>query len=219
VGNEPRRKRAPVGRRRRPAARAPDSLREQLAQEAARLMVEGGIEDFGLAKRKAAERLGVRAAGALPTNAQIEASVAERQRIFEPQDHGLRLRGLRRSAAAVMLRLEAFAPRLVGPVLAGTATVTSAIELHAFADAPELVAAAIEREWSAVRDCLGRFRLDADTTAQVPGFRFVHDGAPVEVFVFAERAAHHAPLSPVDRRPMRRATRAAVLALLEPSAS
>jgi hypothetical protein len=182
-------------------------------------MVEGGIADFGLAKRKAAERLGVRGAGALPTNAQIEASVAERQRIFEPHSHDLRLSALRRSAAEVMLRLEPFAPRLVGPVLAGTATVTSAIELHAFADAPELVAAAIEREWPPVRDCQRRFRLDADTTAQLPGFRFVYDGATVEVFVFEERAAHHAPLSPVDRRPMRRAARAAVLALIEPNAS
>jgi hypothetical protein len=34
------------------------------------------------------------------------------------------------------------------------------------------------------------------------------------VIVFPERGAHHAPLSPVDQRPMRRAGRGAVLALL-----
>jgi hypothetical protein len=32
--------------------------------------------------------------------------------------------------------------------------------------------------------------------------------------VFPERSAHQAPLSPVDRKPMRRAARGAVLALL-----
>ena len=42
------------------------------------------------------------------------------------------------------------------------------------------------------------------------------DGEQVEVFVFPERSAHHAPLSPVDQKPMRRAGRGAVLALLDP---
>ena len=51
-------------------------------------MVEHGIQDFSLAKRKAAERLGVRAnAGALPSNAQIQERLVERQRIFEPEAH------------------------------------------------------------------------------------------------------------------------------------
>jgi hypothetical protein len=201
-------------RRSRPSSRATAELRERLAQEAARLMAENGIEDFGLAKRKAAERLGVRGAGALPTNAQIEASLVERQRLFEPESHGQRLATLRRVAADVMLDLDSFAPRLVGPVLAGTATITSPIELHVFADAPELVAAALD-DASAVRDVQRRFRLDADTVVQMPGFSFTRGKAEVEVIVFPERGAHHAPLSPVDQRPMRRAGRAAVLALLD----
>jgi hypothetical protein len=201
-------------RRSRPLSRASAELREQLAQEAARLMAENGIEDFGLAKRKAAERLGVRGAGALPTNSQIEASLVERQRIFEPESHDQRLADLRRVAADVMLELESFAPRLVGAVLAGTATINSSIELHVFADAPELVAAALD-DAGGVRDVQRRFRLDANTVAQMPGFSFTRDGEEVEVIVFPERGAHHAPLSPVDQRPMRRAGRAAVLALLD----
>jgi hypothetical protein len=201
-------------RRSRPSSRASSELREQLAQEAARLMAENGIEDFGLAKRKAAERLGVRGVGALPTNAQIEASLVERQRIFEPDSHGRRLAELRRIAAEVMLELDAFAPRLVGAVLAGTATINSPIELHVFADAPELVAAALE-DAAFVRDVQRRVRLDANTIVQMPGFGFTRGGEEVEVIVFPERGAHHAPLSPVDQRPMRRAGRAAVLALLD----
>jgi hypothetical protein len=49
----------------------------------------------------------------------------------------------------------------------------------------------------------------------MPGFSFTRGSEEVEVIVFPERSAHHAPLSPVDRRPMRRAGRAAVLALLD----
>ena len=190
-------------------------LREQLAQEAARLMVERGIEDYGLAKRKAAERLGVRAPGALPSNGEIQECLAERQRIFEPLDHENRLANLRRLAADVMAELEEFRPRLVGAVLAGTATIASPIELHAFGDSPELVGAALERRYGGVRDCERRYRFGGDRVERVPGFSFARDGERVEVLVFGERGAHHAPLSPVDRRPMRRAALSAVLALLD----
>ncbi|HVS24830.1 MAG TPA: hypothetical protein VMU03_13975 [Gammaproteobacteria bacterium] len=202
-------------RRSRAAPQAWSELRERLAQEAARVMAEGGIEDFGLAKRKAADRLGVRGLSALPTNAEIESRLVERLRIFEPEGFSERLSSLRRLAADVMLDLEPFAPRLVGPVLAGTVTVNSGIELHVFAAAPELVAAALERDRGGLRDCQRRYRLDADTTVLLPGFSFTRAGEEIEVIVFPERAEHQAPLSPVDRKPMRRATRSAVLALLE----
>jgi hypothetical protein len=177
-------------------------------------MAESGIEDFGLAKRKAAERLGIRGAGALPTNLEIQACLAERLRIFEPDNTQDRVENLRRVAADVMLELEPFAPRLVGAVLAGTVTVSSGVELHVFADAPELVAAQLEQSGTAVRDCQRRYRIDAATTVQRPGFCFERDGEEIEVFVFPERSAHQPPLSPVDQKPMRRAARGAVLALL-----
>jgi len=204
------------GRRSRSSAQATSGMRERLAHEAARMMAEGGIEDFGLAKRKAAERLGIRGAGALPTNVEIQICLAERLRIFEPDDTQGRLESLRRVAAEVMLELEPFAPRLVGAVLAGTVTIVSGVELHVFADAPELVAAQLERSGTSVRDCQRRYRLDAETTVQRPGFCFERDGEEIEVFVFPERSAHQPPLSPVDRKPMRRAALRAVLALLEP---
>lgn len=202
------------GRRSRPSSRGSAEIRERIAQEAARLMAENGIEDFGLAKRKAAERLGVRGAGGLPTNQQIEASLVERQRLFEPDSHDARVADLRRIAADVMLDLASFMPRLVGPVLAGTATINSPIELHVFADAPELVVAALE-DVTPVRDTQRRFRLDVDTVVQMPGFSFTRADEQVDVFVFPERSAHQPPLSPVDQRPMRRAGRTAVLALLD----
>ncbi len=191
------------------------ALRERLAQAAARLMIEHGIKDFGLAKRKAAERLGVKEFGALPSNAQIEASLAERQRIFEPQAHSLRLTNLRRIALTVMDQLAPFQPRLVGSVLAGTATPNSAIELHAFSDSPEIVAASLEAHGIALRDTQRRYRYRSQRVNVVPGYRFVRDGAEVVVVTFPEKGLREAPLSPVDQRPMKRAGRGQVLDLVE----
>src|SRR5690606_40456469 len=54
-----------------------DRARHVLAQEAARIIVEQGIQDYRAAKIKAAERLGMSARGVLPGNSEIERAVGE----------------------------------------------------------------------------------------------------------------------------------------------
>ena len=65
---------------RRPNPRA-DLLRQAVADEAARIMNEQGVDDFLLAKRKAAERLGVTDASILPRNTEIEAAMMAHHRL------------------------------------------------------------------------------------------------------------------------------------------
>lgn len=191
------------------------TLRERLAHEAARLMIENGIRDYGLAKRKAARRLGVRAAWALPGNAEIDARVTEWQEIFEPEIHGHRLRELRSLALEVMDALSVFNPRLAGPVLSGAINVNSPIELHLFTDAPENVAMSLDAWGKTYRDCQRRHRYNGRGVALIPGFRFDIRGQQVEALVFPEKGLRQAPMSPVDGRPMPRANRARVRDLLE----
>lgn len=180
-------------------------------------MVEHGIQDFALAKRKAAERLGVRArAGALPSNLQIQEHVVGRQRIFEPEAHDQRLVKLRSVATDVMEVLDDYRPKLVGAVLDGTATLNSPIELHVFSDSPEAVAAALEARGFRLHDSQRRYRFGPEVTEQIPGFELVVDAEELQVMVFRERGSGHAPLSPIDGRPMRRGARSAVMALLAP---
>jgi hypothetical protein len=176
-------------------------------------MAEHGIADFASAKRKAAERLGVRAGAALPSNAQIHERLAERQRTFDPAGHNGRLGRLRMVAVQAMDFLAGFRPKLVGAVLDGTATQTAAIELHVFSDSPEAVAGALESRGLRLRDAQRRFRFGREQAEIIPGFELLVEGEEVEVMVFPERGSSHAPLSPVDGKPMRRASRAAVLAL------
>lgn len=192
-----------------------DVLREQLAQEAARLIVDHGMHNYGQAKRKAALRFGVREASALPSNSEIESSVIERQRIFAPEIHELRLAAMRRLAADIMKFLDDVQPRLVGPVLAGTVTGNSPLELHVFTDSPEAVLAILEAEGINSRDCQRRYRFNGQGMSFVPGFSFTREGERVYIIVFPEKGVRQAPLSPVDRRPMQRAGRRRVLALLE----
>jgi len=111
---------------------------QTLAQAAARLVVDDGLE-YGAAKRKAArelERRGVRRSE-LPSNEAIEDSVREYLSLFQADTQPAELDALRRLALAWMQRLADFRPHLTGAVWRGTATRRSAIQIELYCDDPK----------------------------------------------------------------------------------
>jgi len=193
-----------------------DNLRRALAQEAARIMSEHGVQDFLIAKRKAAERLGVDDGSAmLPKNSEIEAALAEYQRLFGGAAHVEHLSAQRRAALAAMRRLSEFEPRLVGAVLSGTATEHSDVQLHLFADRAESVTLKLIDAGIAHEVTERRVKLDTERVRPFPGVRFHVDDHSIEATVFPADGIRQAPVSPVDGRPMRRANAFEVEALLE----
>ena len=120
--------------RHRPTASGSAQLRRSIASAAARLMAEGGISDYGSAKRKAARQLGASGSDGLPSNDEIETELRAYQSIFQADEQHDRLRELRTTALEVMTLLEAFHPCLKGAVLDGTAMRYAPIELDLFAD-------------------------------------------------------------------------------------
>lgn len=182
-----------------------ENLRRRLALEAARIVEEQGVEDYRLAKRKAAERLGVGDHAALPKNSEIEDALGERQRLFAGESHAVWLHRLRTVARRAMRLLAEFEPRLVGPVLSGTATRHSNVLLHVFADAPEAVALRLMEHEIPYRTCERRLRMNAERVLRLPGYRFIAGDVTVETTVFPPQGMRQAPMSPVDGRPMRRA--------------
>lgn len=177
-----------------------------LAVETARIIQEEGLTDFRAAKAKAAERLGLGRNAPLPDNREIEAALAERNRIFHGADQAVLLDGLRQAAFEVMRELAEFHPRLVGDVLRGTATAHSAVDLHLFSDTAESVGTVLGALGIGYRTVARRHRLRHDETQPFPGFRFTALDCEFSSTVFPLRLRGHAPLSPVDGRPMRRAS-------------
>ena len=198
---------------RRPNPRA-DLLRQAVAEEAARIMREQGIADFLLAKRKAAERLGVTDASILPRNTEVEAALVAHQRLFGGDRHASDLATLRRSALEAMRLMADFQPRLVGPVLAGTASPHSEINLHVFAETPEAVSLRLDERGVPHEVVERRLRFERDRTVSYPALRFVAGRQTVDAVVFPLDGIRQAPSSPVDGKPMRRASAAEVEALL-----
>jgi len=189
--------------------------RQMLAQEAARIIVEQGIEDFRIAKLKAAERLGMSARGSLPGNSEIEQALGEHLQLFGRESHVDLLRILRTTALSAMELLSPFAPRLVGPVLHGTAAASSAINLHVFADHSEQIAAQLHASRVQYRSFERRLKSRRDRAEVFNGFRFDHAHSCVEVTVFPMNGMRQAPISPIDGKPMRRADARTVHELLD----
>lgn len=182
-----------------------ENLRLALAREAARLMAEHGISDFLTAKRKAAARFGVEDGSVLPKNTEIEAALGEYQRLFRGEAHETMLHSQRLAALEAMRALRDFEPRLVGAVLAGTATEHSDVQLHVFADRPESVTIKLMDEGIPHEITEKRVRMNADRVLNYPQVRFAVDDQPVEATVFPLDGIRQAPVSPVDGKPMRRA--------------
>lgn len=190
-----------------------DRLRTLVAQEAARIIVQQGVRDYLLAKQKAADRMGLTDRSQLPRNTEIEDAVIEYQRLFSHEEYPARLDSLRAHAKEAMALFKSYEPRLVGSLLSGSISGNSSIDIHLFAETAEEIVLHLmqhnipyeEGEWS------GRVA-DGERLAW-PKLRFFAENVEINLIVFPPKGLRQAPLSPVDGKPMRRASLAELSAL------
>ena len=109
-------------------------MRARIAAVAARLMAEDGVDNFALAKRKAARQLGAGDTESLPANEEVEAELRAYQSLYQGDEQRDRVRALREVALDAMRSLAAFRPYLSGPVLKGTAGRYADVDLQLFTD-------------------------------------------------------------------------------------
>ncbi|MEM9532022.1 MAG: hypothetical protein AAGA23_14010 [Pseudomonadota bacterium] len=195
--------------------RSAERHRQLIAAEAARIVINQSVRDLHSAKLKAAERLGLDGRGALPRNVDVEAAVKEHLALFGGSSHASRLRQLREAALEGLQFFAPFSPRLVGPVLAGTADPHSAVNLHVFADTPDEVNLFLTREGVPFEEQQRRLRVSRERHEFYPLLRFVAGDVSVEVTIFPKEGLRQAPLSPVDGKPMTRAGVSQVALLLD----
>jgi len=194
-------------------------LRESIAQLAARLMAEG-IDDFALAKRKAARQLGVAETKHWPNNSEVEQALRAYQALFGPgldageSQHEV-LNSLRAQALQVMRELDRFDPLLTGPVLRGTATPYSDIELMLFADSQKDVELHLLNRGMAYKTGEKRFRF-GDSWRMAPLLLLSDSGAAaVRLAIFSVDDRKCLPMCPIDGRATQGARLTEVQSLLE----
>lgn len=187
--------------------------RRSLAHEAARLMAEGGVRDYHQAKLKAAQRLGIFDDASLPRNREIEDALREYQRLFQ-RENVVELRVRREAAVRALEFFADFDPRLVGPVLEGTADARTAVALHLHSDDPEAVHRHLEHSGIPAESRNRRIRLDRERSDDFPVWVFSAEGLPFDLTVLPRDVLRQAPLSGIDEKPMRRASSAQLRQLL-----
>lgn len=186
------------------ANRRSDIQRQHLAYEAARIMVEQGEQEFERARRKAAARLGVADRRVWPRNDEIQDALLQQRRLFDP--HASRreeLRRLRGHALGAMRLFSAFAPRLVGPALAGTADATAGVRLYLFAESPEEIILILIDQGIPWHERERTLCYTGGQRCAHPAFHFVAGDIPVELVVLPVRSRRNPPLDVVTERPER----------------
>jgi hypothetical protein len=190
-------------------------LRARIADEAARLIQEGGLRDFADARRKAAQRLGIQDDAVLPRNSDIEAALRERLALFAGDRQPIRLRQLRVAAIEAMEFLARYQPRMVGAVLDGTADDHSAVCLHVFTDDVDAVGHFLSDHGIPFDREDRRLRIDPRREATAPAYLFVAGDASFDVVTLPLDGLRQAPLDRNGHQPMARASLARVRLLLD----
>ena len=193
--------------------RKQSQMRARIAAAAARLMAEDGIDDFALAKRKAARQLGAADTQSLPANDEIEAELRAYQSLYQGDEQRSRIHDLRRVALEVMRALAPFNPYLAGPVLKGTAGRYADIDLQLFTDDLKAVELFLLNR-DVVYATSEQRHYCGDEPRAVPVLRLDWGGVPVNLAVYAAKDERSALKATVAGRPIERASPGAVSALL-----
>jgi len=120
----------------------------------------------------------------LPKNSEIESALAEYQRLFGGPSHLESLHAQRRAALSAMRYLSEFEPRLVGAVLAGTATQHTEVQLHLFTERAESVTLKLLDQGIPHEVTERRVKLTPERVRAYPGVRFQMQDQPIEATVF-----------------------------------
>jgi hypothetical protein len=194
------------------------SMRARIAAAAARIMAEDGVDDFGLAKRKAARSLGAAETEALPGNDEIEAELRAYRDLYQPEEHAERITELRALALQAMTALEQFHPYLTGPVLRGIAGPYAEIDLQLFPESSkELELFLLERNIPFSTHEARRY--SGDRVHPVSVFSMLWQDTLLKLSVFDPRDERISLRTTQAGRPQDRAGLSEVAALLQRSSS
>ena len=188
--------------------------RMKVAAEAARIIATEGQHNYHAAKMKAAERVGASERLALPSNIEVKEALSVYQNLYGGAQHHDNLEYLRHTAVRAMQLLGDFNPRLVGPVLDGTADEHSRVALHVFCDSPDSLVLYFLDKGAPFQQEQRQIRWHDGSHRTIPLILFKLDETTIELSVFDPVILRQAPPSPIDGKPQHRATLSQVKNLL-----
>lgn len=185
--------------------------RRSVAEEAARLMVEGFESEYLHAKELAILKLGMSGQTRLPSNRKVRECIGRITQYQLGEDEvKRRIRAMRLIALRIMSIIEDYDPFLIGSTLSGEIRGGSDIDLHAYGD-----------DFQILKEQLQLFGYEDVQEEFVENLKgsFCHltwseQGFPVEITLYPWSWREVIPISSVTGKPMKRADLHAVKKLV-----
>ena len=190
--------------------------RSRIAHGAARLMAEDGIEDYALAKRKAARQVGDPDTRELPTNEEIDEALKAYRQIYHQEEHRDRIRILRAAALRAMRELAQFNPYLTGSVLTGSAGKYADVNLQLYPDSPKAVELYLMGRGIPYRTTQSRLYCSGEPLI-APVYVMTDDDIEIQLTVLSPRELRGSLRTSLDGKAIERAKLATVEQLLAES--
>ncbi len=179
-------------------------IRQAIANEAARIMVQEQQPNLGIAKRKAASRLGVTSETNLPSNMEVEKALSDYQSLFYPQKQQTYILHLLRQAHDAMCFFKSFKPFLVGRIISGTALPDAPITLHLFVETVETIMQFLMEHAIPYQETEQKIKYSKESSKVTPCYEITFAEQEFRLMIFSLVERRQAPLSTIDGKPMRR---------------
>ncbi|MBK9140962.1 MAG: hypothetical protein IPM23_00600 [Candidatus Melainabacteria bacterium] len=183
----------------------------RVAEEAARLLIDGVETEYLHAKERALMILGLPSQTRLPSNRKIRENMARLTRSeLGEEEIARRLQIMREIAAEIMEIIADYDPFLIGSSLTGDIRESSDIDLHAYCDGFE--------ELKELLATCGFEDVEEELVENRKGtfvhLRWLERGIPVEITIYPWSWRDLVPLSSITGKPMKRADLKQVRAIL-----
>ena len=175
-----------------------------LAQESAKIIISQGIENFSDAKNKAAEKLNIENLGCLPSNYEIEKSLKEHYQLFVPATHTDYIKLMRETAIEIMNLFIDFQAYVVGPVVSGTASSSSSINIHLGSEDVYDVTKILDKNEMKYKFFDKKIKFNKKVNKVFCGLSLLYRNVVVEIVIFNSRDIKQCPLSRIDGKPIKR---------------
>tara|TARA_B100000927_G_scaffold262316_1_gene233133 strand:+ start:191 stop:796 length:606 start_codon:yes stop_codon:yes gene_type:complete len=175
-----------------------------LAQESAKIIVSQGIENFSAAKNKAAKNLNIENLGCLPSNYEIEKCLKEHYQLFIPVTHTEYIELMRSTAIEIMDLFVDFQAYVVGPVVSGTASSSSSINIHLGSEDIYNVTQILDKNEIKYKFFDKKIKFNKKVNKVFCGLSLLYGNMIIEIVIFNSRDIKQRPLSRIDGKPIKR---------------
>lgn len=178
--------------------------RIEIAQQAAKLMIEHGIRDHRAAKIRAVSQLGLHEHSSLPSNAEIEHEREVFLNLFYAHDKGQINNQLQQLALKALKLLQTFNPYLVGDVVNGNVDQHSRISIHIYEFTIEQIEIFLMEHAIPYQHDDVQMKIERNKHSFFPRACFEADQTTIEIIALPYNLKKSPPLSPVNGQPYKR---------------